>query len=231
MVERANDWIERVDADGVGLFVQCNWQLDRYRHLIGIQNNGVRIPVLESSEGSPDEAWPPSPPLQQILTQSIDGDPALLAIGMAGAGHWSTSFVLQQKNSLELVIETACLIQPKVSTTTQPAAPQQVFKNAVAEPHACLDSDAEFDTQRIQSRLRTTYDLKVQQPICESSRQSTNVLRLRVPIPGNNSIWATISISGDRIIHRQDKLMIEAEERASSKATRWTCRIALEVFV
>lgn len=51
--------------------------------------------LLESVEGTPAEAWPASPPLQDASFETRpDGSQLLLLVGMAGRSHWSASFQL-----------------------------------------------------------------------------------------------------------------------------------------
>ena len=104
------DQIQCVDAQGCGLFVRCDWSVDRYQHRIGWLLDGVEHAALESCEGSPADDWPLSPPMQQFSMQQIDGNPALLGVGMAGRGHWSASFILLKNECVELVVELACLV-------------------------------------------------------------------------------------------------------------------------
>ncbi len=48
--------------------------------------------VAESLEGTSDEAWPPSPPFQQVhFEPRDDGSQVALLVGMAGRSHWSAS--------------------------------------------------------------------------------------------------------------------------------------------
>ena len=48
--------------------------------------------ILESVEGTPNQNWPPSPPLQELHLESRpDGKQLALLVGMAGNSHWSMS--------------------------------------------------------------------------------------------------------------------------------------------
>ena len=44
---------------------------DRLAHEIGTIDGDSFYPVLESIEGTPVDAWPASPPMQQIVEESI----------------------------------------------------------------------------------------------------------------------------------------------------------------
>jgi hypothetical protein len=58
------------------------WWVDGEPHLI-----------LASLEGTPDQAWPTSPPLQEIVAETVAAgrQPSLLGVGMAGKSHWSAT--------------------------------------------------------------------------------------------------------------------------------------------
>ena len=100
--------IELVTDNGNGLYVRCLWQHDRFGHEIGLIDAGNRIPILSSCEGCAEDVWPVSPPLQQIHSQDVDGNPVLFGIGMSGASHYSTSMLLAAvEESIELQIESA----------------------------------------------------------------------------------------------------------------------------
>lgn len=64
---------------------------DRIGHRLELQSNSQPPRVIaESWEGTTDEAWPASPPLQQLhLEDRGGGQRVALLVGMAGRGHWS----------------------------------------------------------------------------------------------------------------------------------------------
>lgn len=77
---------------GRGLAVEFFRAGDRYRHVIHSTFSGGREEVCESVEGGPEQAWPASPPLQQIDCLELGPDhKALLLVGMAGGSHWSAT--------------------------------------------------------------------------------------------------------------------------------------------
>jgi hypothetical protein len=88
--------VQSVDAEGTGLRVVFVWRGDRWGHVITAiveagKENEKAAPILISREGSADEPWPPSPPLQSLsIEQRASGAVALL-VGMAGRSHWSLS--------------------------------------------------------------------------------------------------------------------------------------------
>ncbi|MFM8251909.1 MAG: hypothetical protein ACKOBW_09975 [Planctomycetota bacterium] len=64
---------------------------DRIGHRLELQANSQPARVIaESWEGATDDAWPVSPPLQQLhLEDRGGGQRVALLVGMAGRGHWS----------------------------------------------------------------------------------------------------------------------------------------------
>jgi hypothetical protein len=80
-----------LDLDGWRIVFQPS--LDRHGHrILCIANGGQEQLVAESVEGSPDDPWPPSPPLQHWSVEPRSGQGSiLLAVGMAGSAHWSAS--------------------------------------------------------------------------------------------------------------------------------------------
>ena len=79
-------------TDGTRLQVDFFWQRDRYAHRILAGVGGRELKLLESVEGSDQQDWPPSPPLQQLsIEQPRPGEHVALLVGMAGKSHWSVS--------------------------------------------------------------------------------------------------------------------------------------------
>jgi hypothetical protein len=81
-----------LEADG--LRVVFLGQGDRYAHRIELLDipSGRWWPVaIESLEGKPDEAWPPSPPFQQLHVEDRPTGRVVLLVGMAGRTHWSAA--------------------------------------------------------------------------------------------------------------------------------------------
>jgi hypothetical protein len=81
---------------------------DRLAHEIGTLNGDSFYPVLESIEGTPADAWPASPPMQQIVEESIGASlsPVLLGVGLSGNGHWSIAIESQHASLLKF--DVAC---------------------------------------------------------------------------------------------------------------------------
>ena len=87
---------------------------DRLAHCIGLQTSsdgsgsGGFLPVLESIEGDAQEAWPASPPMQQIVQEPIglNSAPVLLGVGLSGNGHWSSA--VEETSTGSLKLDIAC---------------------------------------------------------------------------------------------------------------------------
>ncbi len=67
------------------------WDADRFRHRLAIRTPDGWMDLMESVEGTSSEPWPPSPPWQQIVRESMGhrGEDVLLGVGLSGNGHWS----------------------------------------------------------------------------------------------------------------------------------------------
>lgn len=73
------------------LLVAFHQERDRWSHEIAtVTRDGVR-PVLVSIEGSPNDNWPDSPPLQELHLENQGGRNVALMVGRAGSTHWSLS--------------------------------------------------------------------------------------------------------------------------------------------
>ena len=81
---------------------------DRYSHVIALRRSGETATLLSSCEGTPDQWWPASPPLQQLhFTDLENGSRAALLVGLAGRSHWSLSVVADGQRD-ELLFDVAC---------------------------------------------------------------------------------------------------------------------------
>ena len=83
-----------------GLRVQFILRGDRHAHEIWLRDGVDWVCVLESVEGSEQDSWPDSPPLQSLhLKTSAAGRPLALLVGMAGTNHWSASIAIDAESS------------------------------------------------------------------------------------------------------------------------------------
>jgi hypothetical protein len=66
---------------------------DRFRQVISLAYaDGDRTALLESVEGTKEDAWPASPPLQNLSLETLTaGRRVAFLVGMAGGSHWSAS--------------------------------------------------------------------------------------------------------------------------------------------
>lgn len=97
-------------ATGSELRVAFRRQGDRWEHVL--ETNGARGDVLlaSSMEGTPDDDWPPSPPLQSLSLETLpDGRSVALCVGMAGTSHWSLS-VEPVADAAALIFDVACRV-------------------------------------------------------------------------------------------------------------------------
>ncbi len=81
---------------------------DRLSHTIGIGVGDDYLPLLESIEGSEEQPWPESPPMQQMVKECFTPgtSPVLLGVGMSGNGHWSTA--IKSPHDEQLKFDIAC---------------------------------------------------------------------------------------------------------------------------
>lgn len=86
---------------------------DRWKHSWIARTGPTEQMILTSVEGTPEQNWPPSPPLQDINQHSLDSGDAVLGVGMAGKSHWSASYTVESDtDSPQLVSiksDLACL--------------------------------------------------------------------------------------------------------------------------
>ena len=67
------------------------FEADRFRHSIQQRIGSQWVDLWRSIEGTSDEDWPSSPPIQEIFSQELEQGVCLLGVGRAGASHWSIS--------------------------------------------------------------------------------------------------------------------------------------------
>src|SRR5262245_46638593 len=90
-------FVESVTDRGHRLRVDFFKLADRYGHRLSIVlvdegGHEKLVPLAESVEGTCDDPWPPSPPLQSLSIEKLaEGRTAALLVGMAGKCHWSAS--------------------------------------------------------------------------------------------------------------------------------------------
>ncbi len=128
-----------LDGDALGALA-FEWCGDRFNHSWSFPNSPVR---LQSVESDCDAAWPESPPLQQIHSQSFgDGREVIFGVGMAGRGHWSASFTLVP-DLRYWVVELACKLTQEPERLVSSYRIQSESGTQVGQPDGplVLDSD------------------------------------------------------------------------------------------
>lgn len=96
--------------EGGGFKVSFRRLADRYAHRIewALGDGGY---ALESQEGTADEDWPPSPPLQELHFERREpGIQLALLVGRAGGSHWSASIELDPA-AAKLTFDVACRVR------------------------------------------------------------------------------------------------------------------------
>ena len=68
---------------------------DRWHHRLIIVANDEATEFMSSAEGTPEEEWPPSPPLQEATLHELPEGNAILCVGMAGKSHWSAAYSIE----------------------------------------------------------------------------------------------------------------------------------------
>ena len=85
--------------------VEFFWQEDRYMHRIVVNEQAIASSLF----GDGDESWPPTPPIQQLSCEEINGNQVLFGVGAAGKSHWSLSVEQETHDSgFKLKFHYAC---------------------------------------------------------------------------------------------------------------------------
>ncbi len=84
--------LETVNGDGIGMRVRFTRQSKQIGHAIAVVVGDDEFAVLVSQEGDSQQAFPPSPALQQMtIHRQPNGMQTAMLIGMADRNHWSVS--------------------------------------------------------------------------------------------------------------------------------------------
>src|SRR5690606_21760607 len=84
---------------------------DRFAHEIWVADGDDWYPVLLSVEGTPEQSWPASAPLQTLHVETRSEGPLALLVGMAGKCHWSASAQLHTARH-QVGFELAARVRP-----------------------------------------------------------------------------------------------------------------------
>lgn len=127
------------------LQVRFVWRGDRWAHEIWLPAGSDWQCALGSVEGTPEEDWPASPPLQSLeISNGADGDPTALLVGMAGHSHWSASVQLETA-ARSVRFDVACRV-PEASGGQLGSSYRAGRSGLVVEP----ESDARFAPTRLE---------------------------------------------------------------------------------
>ncbi len=114
---------QSITSNNGSLRVNFAWSTDRFAHTIEWRDEADNWQVvLKSLEGTPDNAWPPSPPFQEVEPHvGGSGLTCLLAVGLAGTSHWSASIeeilqVGQPSNESKIRFDVACRLKGAATT-------------------------------------------------------------------------------------------------------------------
>jgi hypothetical protein len=108
--------LDATDSAGLVLRVRFTRERDRYAHaILAIEPSGREHLLLESVEGTADDEWPSSPPLQSLSIEELaPGRRAALLVGMAGRSHWSAS-IEAIPGRTALLFDIACRLNAKIA--------------------------------------------------------------------------------------------------------------------
>ena len=159
--------VSRVSASKPMVLANDVWHVeftrrgDRLAHVISRLVDGRPLPLLASIEGTADDEWPLSPPLQEIHFQSRSGVELALPVGMAGKSHWSISIELCAATG-RLTFDVACRVRSVPEflgsryAIIQPAGGSDIQK----EPGWKLDIES-IDGQLARQILRSATELSI----------------------------------------------------------------------
>jgi hypothetical protein len=101
-------------SDDQRLKVRFCWVVDRFVHQLLIDEQVVACSV----DGDGQTTWPPSPPIQQLSLEHINGSDVILGVGAAGRGHWSLSAQFELSDTVTFELACRSKDQPKFLGST-----------------------------------------------------------------------------------------------------------------
>ena len=123
--------------------MQFNRDGDRWAHQIYLSMGASEQPLMRSLEGTADQIWPPSPPLQDVGRHELPTGDAILCVGMAGSSHWSASFSVEAGENGLIKSDIACLTK---KSTANRALGSSYRLSSDVRPTLVSKIHAEFDT-------------------------------------------------------------------------------------
>jgi hypothetical protein len=136
-------FLESKSAGGTRLRITFVRRGDRYGHrlsavLVGQAGGESIVPLAESVEGTSDDPWPPSPPLQSVSIEKLpDGRTVALLVGMAGRSHWSAS-IEEVREQCGVQFDLACRCQAPGTLGSQYAPLPGAIIAVAADGSACV---------------------------------------------------------------------------------------------
>ena len=97
---------------------------DRWLNLWILVSGDNEFEIMTSVEGTPEQNWPPSPPLQDVNVHELPNGSAILGVGMAGKSHWSASLagITENPEQTQFIrCEWACLSKDEQDRATAKA--------------------------------------------------------------------------------------------------------------
>ena len=176
---------------GGGIRVAFRFERDRFAHAIEIADGDAWIPLLNSIEGTPDDDWPASPPLQSLHRESRGAKQVALLVGMAGKSHWSASVELDPQQG-SLLFDIACRVLGELQERLGSS-------HVLLHPARLIDDEAIVWTlDRASWRLTCRGD-------CGAARLSTTPELIRISPCGDSAIarrtvrwgYELVRLSGD----------------------------------
>ncbi len=106
-----SETLSALDENGCGLRITFVWHRDRFAHNIAAVDGNHVVPLLASEEGTDQNYWPPSPPLQNLTIEHRgEQQNVALLVGMAGTSHWSLS-IEAHPDTQSFVFDAACRVK------------------------------------------------------------------------------------------------------------------------
>ena len=177
---------------------------DRWSHR-WFSDRNQPVTWLQSIEGTADQNWPPSPPLQELNQLELEQGDSVLGVGMAGRSHWSASY------SVEKMADGSCI-----------KADLACLQKGIEAPTLTNPDDPNLDTQ-----LGSAYELG---PDCEIDVAQENRVEIVTPTK-QRVVLMTVGEGDCATILRVDQRILSMVPAQVSKSPVHSTRWAFRVFV
>jgi hypothetical protein len=134
--------IALTNPDGTDIRLGFQRVFDRWAHGWYSLDPDQPVAWMQSVEGTPDQDWPPSPPLQELNQLQLEPGNSVLGVGMAGHSHWSASYSIEQApdGSTSVKSDLACLQKKPI---TAPATASSLGSTYEFSQNCVIQSDHE----------------------------------------------------------------------------------------